>query len=43
VNSVHVYPEASGGWIFEVRVAARAVVVGWCQTREAAEQAAALA
>jgi hypothetical protein len=40
VNNVHVYPAPSGGWIYEVWVAARAVVVGWCRTREAAELAA---
>ena len=38
-----VYPSQSGGWIYEVWIAERPVVIGWCRTREAAEQAAALA
>ena len=43
MNSIRVYPAAAGGWNYEVWVAARAVVIGWCRTREVAEQAAALA
>lgn len=42
-KKISVYPVQSGGWMYEVRIADRPVVVGWCRTREAAEQAAALA
>lgn len=43
VKDVNVYPSATGGWLYEVWVAQRPVVVGWCQTREAAEREARLA
>jgi len=43
MKDINVYPGQSGGWIYEVRIADRAVVIGWCLTREAAEQAARLA
>ena len=43
MKDVNVYPGQSGGWIYEVWIAARLVVVGWCRTREAAESEAALA
>ncbi len=36
MNNINVYPAASGGWMYEVWVEARAVVVGWCRTREGA-------
>jgi hypothetical protein len=36
------YP-AQDGWIYEVWIASRPVVVGWCHTQEAALQEAALA
>jgi hypothetical protein len=36
MNDIHLYPGLSGGWVYEVWFAQRAVVVGWCQTREAA-------
>ena len=42
-NGINIYPAESGGWMYEVWVGARPVVVGWCRTREAAEKAAALA
>lgn len=42
VKDVDVYPAHSGGWIYVVRIAERPVVVGWCHTREAAEQEASL-
>jgi hypothetical protein len=42
MKDVSVYP-AQGGWMYEVWIAARLVVVGWCHTREAAEQEALLA
>lgn len=42
-EGVKVYPARSGGWIYEVWIGARAVVVGWCRTREAAEEEARLA
>jgi hypothetical protein len=37
MNDVKVYPSRSGGWIYEVWVAARLIVIGWSHTREAAE------
>lgn len=42
-RSINVYPAQSGGWMYEVWISERPVVVGWCTTREAAEQEAALA
>jgi hypothetical protein len=35
-RSFNIYPAQAGGWIYEVWIAARPVVVGWCRTREAA-------
>ena len=42
MKDVNIYPIESGGWMYEVWIAARAVVVGWCRTREAAELEASL-
>ena len=42
-KDVSVYPAQRGGWIYEVWIAARLVVIGWSRTREAAEHEAALA
>lgn len=42
MRDVNVYPADSGGWIYEVWIGERPVVIGWCQTREAAEQEASL-
>jgi hypothetical protein len=42
MNDVKVYPSHSGGWIYEVWVAARLIVIGWSRTREGAEQEALL-
>ena len=42
-QGVKLYPAGSGGWIYEVWVGARLVLVGWCRTREAAEEEARLA
>jgi hypothetical protein len=42
MTEVKIHPSATGGWIYEVWIADRPVVVGWCETRERAEQAAAL-
>jgi hypothetical protein len=42
MKAVNVYPAQSGGWIYEVWIAMRLVVVGWCHTRQAAEQQASL-
>ena len=42
-KDVSVYPGQRGGWVYEVWVAARLVVIGWCHTKEAAEQEAMLA
>ena len=39
VNDVRIYPAQSGGWIYEVWIAARPVVIGWCHTREGALEA----
>ena len=41
-KDVSVYP-AQSGWIYEVWIAARLVVIGWCHTKEAAEHEAMLA
>lgn len=43
MKDVNVYPSESGGWIYEVWVAARLVVIGRCETREDALHEAALA
>jgi hypothetical protein len=42
MKDVNLYPAVAGGWIYEVWFEERAVVVGWCQTRAAAEQQASL-
>jgi hypothetical protein len=42
MKDVDIYPAQSGGWIYEVRIQNRAVVIGWCRTREAAEREASL-
>jgi hypothetical protein len=42
MKDINVYPAQSGGWIYEVWIAKRPVVVGWCHTRQAAEQQASL-
>jgi hypothetical protein len=42
MKDVNIYPVKSGGWMYEVWIAMRPVVVGWCHTREAAEQEASL-
>ena len=41
MRKVSIYKSA-GGWIYEVWIAARAIVIGRCETREAAEAEAAL-
>jgi hypothetical protein len=41
MNAISVYP-GRDGWYFEVWIASRLVVFGWCATREHAEQEAAL-
>jgi hypothetical protein len=43
MRELKLYPAPAGGWIYEVWIAARPVVVGWCQTREAALHEANLA
>ena len=43
VKEIKVYPAAAGGWIYEIWIAARPVVIGWCAQRETAEQKARLA
>jgi len=40
MNAVKIYPSRSGGWIYEVWVAERLIVIGCCHTREAAEREA---
>ena len=42
MKHINVYKSAAGGWIYEVWVAARAIVIGYCLTREAAEAEARL-
>ena len=43
VKDVKLYAAESGGWIYEVWIARRPVVIGWCHTREVAEAEASLA
>jgi hypothetical protein len=43
MTEVKIYPAAHGGWMYVVVVAARAVVIGWCHSREQAERQAAVA
>jgi hypothetical protein len=42
LTEVKIRPSASGGWIYEVWIQNRPVVIGWCKTREKAEGEAAL-
>ena len=37
MKSINIYKSSAGGWIYEVWFAARAIVIGYCLTREAAE------
>ena len=37
MKEIKVYPAAAGGWIYEIWIAARPVVIGWCAARETAE------
>jgi len=41
--AIKIYPSERGGWIYEVWIAGRPVVVGWCRTKEAAQYEATLA
>jgi hypothetical protein len=43
MKGVNIYPAQTGGWMYEVWIAARLVVIGWCRTREGAEHEAAVA
>jgi hypothetical protein len=43
MKDINVYPSQFGGWIYEVWIAARPVIVGWCHTKEAAEHEAVVA
>ena len=40
MNDIRIYA-ARGGWLYEVWIASRLVVLGWCATRERAERQAA--
>jgi hypothetical protein len=42
MKHVTIYAGKSGSWIYEVWIATRAVVIGCCASREAAEQQASL-
>ena len=42
MNGIRIY-ESSSGWIYEVWIRGRAVIVGCCRTLEAATREAALA
>jgi hypothetical protein len=42
MTEVKIRPSATGGWIYEVWIENRPVVIGWCRTREKAEDEAAL-
>ena len=42
MRDTNIYPAESGGWIYEVWISKRPVIIGWCQTREAAEHEASL-
>jgi len=35
MNAIRIYP-GRGGWFYEVWIASRVVVFGWCPTRERA-------
>lgn len=41
MKSINIYA-GSNGWLYEVWIASRLVVLGWCATRERAAQEAAL-
>jgi hypothetical protein len=41
-TEVKIHPSATGGWIYEVWIENRPVIIGWCKTREKAEDEAAL-
>ena len=43
MHDVRIYPAKSGGWFYEVWIAERPVVIGWCHTRETAVLEASLA
>ena len=43
MKDVNIYPAQTGGWMYEVWIAARLVVIGWSRTREAAEHEALMA
>jgi hypothetical protein len=43
MSEIKIYPAAQGGWMYVVVVAERAVVIGWCHSREQAERQAAVA
>ena len=43
MKEIKIYPARDSGWMYEVWVAARALVIGHCRTREAAEEQARLA
>jgi hypothetical protein len=42
MNSIRVYP-GRDGWFYEVWIASRLVIFGWCATRDRAEFRAACA
>ena len=42
MKSTHVYA-VNAGWMYEVRIATRVIVFGWCASREEAERVAKLA
>lgn len=42
MTEVKVRPSEEGGWIYEVWIEHRPVVIGWCETRAKAEEEAAL-
>jgi hypothetical protein len=43
MTEVKIYPAVQGGWMYVVSIAQRAVVIGWCHSREQAERQAAAA
>jgi hypothetical protein len=42
MTETKIYPAQAGGWMYVVLFGQRPVVVGWCETRQQAEKAAAL-
>lgn len=42
MHQIHVY-EVGTGWLWELRIGERVVLIGWCKTREQAERSARLA